>query len=93
MSTGATTLIRVVVLIRSVLLGPTGYAGAALLAPMHTMWRECQKNGGSPDFIRLRVLTFVKSFEIAAIDSAGGMSRYAVQPGSSERTLELWTLQ
>ena len=58
---------------------PTGYAGAALLAPMHTMWRECQKNGGSPDFI-LCGTDFIKSFEIAADAKE---SRYAVQPGSS----------
>jgi hypothetical protein len=43
------------------------------------MWRECQKNGGSPDFI-LCGTDFIKSFEIAADAKE---SRYAVQPGSS----------
>ena len=56
-----------------------GYAGADLLAPMHVMWRACQRNGGSPDFI-LAGTDFVKSYEIAADAKE---SRYAVQPGSS----------
>ena len=56
-----------------------GYAGSALLAPMHVMWRACQRNGGSPDFI-LAGTDFVKSYEIAADAKE---SRYAVQPGSS----------
>ena len=56
-----------------------GYAGANLLAPMHVMWRACQRNGGSPDFI-LAGTDFVKSYEIAADAKE---SRYAVQPGSS----------
>ena len=56
-----------------------GYAGSALLAPMHVMWRACQRNGGSPDFI-LAGTDFVKSYEIAADTK---LSRYAVQPGSS----------
>ena len=57
-----------------------GYAGADLLAPMHTMWRACQKNGGSPNFI-LAGTDFIKSFEIAADAKE---SRYAVQPGSAQ---------
>ena len=56
-----------------------GYPGADLLAPMHVMWRACQRNGGSPDFI-LAGTDFVKSYEIAADAKE---SRYAVQPGSS----------
>ena len=58
--------------------GPVGYAGASLLAPMHVMWRACQKNGGSPDFI-LAGTDFIKSYEIAADAKE---TRYAVQPGS-----------
>jgi hypothetical protein len=57
-----------------------GYGGAALLAPMHTMWRACQKNGGSPNFI-LAGTDFIKSFEIAADAKE---SRYAVQPGTAQ---------
>ena len=56
-----------------------GYAGADLLAPMHVMWRACQKNGGAPDMI-LAGTDFIKSYEIAADAKE---SRYAVQPGSS----------
>jgi hypothetical protein len=56
-----------------------GYAGSALLDPMHVMWRACQRNGGSPDFI-LAGTDFVKSYEIAADTK---LSRYAVQPGAS----------
>ena len=56
-----------------------GYAGSALLDPMHVMWRACQRNGGSPDFI-LAGTDFGKSYEIAADAKE---SRYAVQPGSS----------
>jgi hypothetical protein len=58
----------------------TGYAGTALLAPMHVMWRACQKNGGSPTFI-LAGTDFIKSFEIAADAKE---SRYATQPGTSQ---------
>ena len=54
-----------------------GYAGADLLAPMHVMWRACQKNGGAPDMI-LAGTNFIKSYEIAADAKE---SRYAVQPG------------
>ena len=56
--------------------GPVGYAGTALLAPMHTMWRACQKNGGSPDFL-LAGTDFIKSYEAAADAKE---TRYAVQP-------------
>ena len=59
---------------------PTGYAGANLLTPMHTMWRACQKNGGSPNFI-LAGTDFIKSYEIAADAKE---SRYAVQPGTAQ---------
>ena len=60
----------------------TPYAGAALLAPMQDLWRQCQRNGGSPNFI-LAGTDFVKSYEIAAVGATGGaLSRYAVQPGS-----------
>ena len=59
---------------------PTGYAGADLLTPMHTMWRACQKNGGSPNFI-LAGTDFIKSYEIAADAKE---SRYAVQPGTAQ---------
>jgi len=58
--------------------GPVGYAGTALLAPMHTMWRACQKNGGSPDFL-LAGTDFIKSYEAAADAKE---TRYAVQPGA-----------
>ena len=57
-----------------------GYPGATLLGAMHTMWRACQKNGGSPNFI-LAGTDFIKSFEIAADAKE---SRYAVQPGSAQ---------
>ena len=43
---------------------PTGYAHADLLAAMHTMWRACQKNGGSPNFI-LCGTDFIKGYELA----------------------------
>ena len=56
-----------------------GYPGATLLGAMHTMWRACQKNGGSPNFI-LAGTDFIKSYEAAADAKE---SRYAVQPGSS----------
>ena len=58
---------------------PAGYAYGDLLAAMHTMWRECQKNGGSPDFI-LCGTDFIKTFEKAADAKE---SRYAVQPGAA----------
>ena len=57
-----------------------GYPGATLLGAMHTMWRACQKNGGSPNFI-LAGTDFIKSFEIAADAKE---SRYAVQPGTAQ---------
>ena len=57
-----------------------GYAGANLLDPMQTMWRACQKNGGSPNFI-LAGTDFIKSYEIA-VDAK--LSRYAVQPGTAQ---------
>jgi hypothetical protein len=57
---------------------PAGYANADLLAAMHTMWRECQKNGGSPDFI-LCGTDFIKGYELA-VDAK--LDRYAVQPGT-----------
>jgi hypothetical protein len=57
-----------------------GYDGADLLTPMHTMWRACQKNGGSPNFI-LAGTDFIKSYEIAADAKE---SRYAVQPGTAQ---------
>ena len=57
-----------------------GYPGTTLLGAMHTMWRACQKNGGSPNFI-LAGTDFIKSFEIAADAKE---SRYAVQPGSAQ---------
>ena len=56
-----------------------GYPGDELLTPMHVMWRACQRNGGSPDFI-LAGTDFIKSYEAAADAKE---SRYAVQPGSS----------
>lgn len=60
----------------------TPYNGNALLAPMQDLWRQCQRNGGSPNFI-LAGTDFVKSYEIAAVGASGGaLSRYAVQPGS-----------
>ena len=57
-----------------------GYPGADLLDPMQTMWRACQKNGGSPNFI-LAGTDFIKSYEIA-VDAK--LSRYAVQPGTAQ---------
>ena len=54
------------------------YAGNVLLGHMHTLWRQCQRNGGSPDFI-LAGTDFIKSFEIAA---DAKLDRYAVQPGT-----------
>jgi hypothetical protein len=57
-----------------------GYDGADLLTPMHTMWRACQKNGGSPNFI-LAGTDFIKSYEVAADAKE---SRYAVQPGTAQ---------
>jgi hypothetical protein len=57
-----------------------GYDGDDLLAPMHVMWRACQKNGGSPTFI-LAGTDFIKSFEVAADAKE---SRYATQPGTSQ---------
>ena len=58
---------------------PDGIGSGTLLAQMHTMWRECQKNGGSPDFI-LAGTDFIKSFEIAA---DAKLDRYAIQPGTA----------
>tara|TARA_B100000029_G_scaffold220810_2_gene218506 strand:+ start:4474 stop:5661 length:1188 start_codon:yes stop_codon:yes gene_type:complete len=58
----------------------SGYDGADLLDPMQTMWRACQKNGGSPNFI-LAGTDFIKSYEIA-VDAK--LSRYAVQPGTAQ---------
>jgi len=55
------------------------YAGLVLLGHMHNLWRQCQRNGGSPDFI-LAGTDFIKSYEIAADLKE---SRYAVQPGSA----------
>ena len=60
---------------------PTGYAHADLLAAMHTMWRQCQRNGGTPNFI-LAGTDFIKGYELAAT-AATALSRYAVQPGTS----------
>ena len=57
-----------------------GYPGDELLAPMQTMWRACQKNGGSPNFI-LAGTDFITSYE-AAVDAK--LSRYAVQPGTAQ---------
>jgi hypothetical protein len=54
----------------------TGVTTATLLDSMTAMWRECQKNGGSPDII-LAGSTFIDNFREAA-NSA--VSRYAVQP-------------
>ena len=55
-----------------------GYPNATLLAAMQDMWRACQKNGGSPNFL-LAGTDFIKGYELA---SHTAMSRYAVQPGS-----------
>ena len=60
---------------------PTVYAHADLLAAMHTMWRQCQRNGGTPNFI-LAGTDFIKGYELAAT-AATALSRYAVQPGTS----------
>ena len=57
-----------------------GYPGDELLGPMQVMWRACQKNGGSPNFL-LAGTDFITSYE-AAIDAK--LSRYAVQPGSDQ---------
>ena len=57
-----------------------GYPGDELLAPMQTMWRACQKNGGSPNFL-LAGTDFITSYE-AAVDAK--LSRYAVQPGTGQ---------
>ena len=57
---------------------PAGHGHASLLAAMHTMWRACQKNGGTPDFL-LAGTDFIKGYELA-VDAKE--SRYAVQPGS-----------
>ena len=57
-----------------------GWPGLTLLGYMHTMWRACQKNGGSPNFI-LAGTDFIKSYEIAADAKE---SRYAVQPGTAQ---------
>jgi hypothetical protein len=59
-------------------LTPAGHGHASLLAAMHTMWRACQKNGGTPDFL-LAGTDFIKGYELA-VDAKE--SRYAVQPGS-----------
>ena len=55
-----------------------GYPNATLVNAMQDMWRSCQKNGGSPNFL-LAGTDFIKGYELA---SATAMSRYAVQPGS-----------
>ena len=60
---------------------PTGYAHADLLTAMHDMWRKCQRNGGTPNFI-LAGTDFIKGYELAATASTA-LSRYAVQPGTS----------
>jgi len=59
---------------------PTGHGHATLLAAMHTMWRACQRNGGTPNFI-LAGTDFIKSYELAADLKE---SRYAVQPGTAQ---------
>ena len=59
---------------------PAGYGHADLLAAMHTMWRACQKNGGTPNFI-LAGTDFIKGYELAADLKE---SRYAVQPGTAQ---------
>ena len=65
--------------------GPAPYAHADLLAAMHKMWRYCQKNGGSPNFI-LAGEDFIKGYELASVNgSSAAMSRYAVQPSASDR--------
>jgi len=61
---------------------PTGYAHADLLAAMHTMWRQCQRNGGTPNFI-LAGTDFIKGYELAAVANTA-LSRYAVQPGTAQ---------
>ena len=63
---------------------PAGHGHASLLAAMHTMWRACQKNGGSPNLI-LAGTDFIKSYELAAaLGTSGQLSRYAVQPGTMD---------
>ena len=57
-----------------------GYASGSLLSPMHAMWRQCQKNGGSPNFI-IAGQTFIDGYDLAA---SAKLSRYAVQPGSAQ---------
>jgi len=59
---------------------PVPYAHANLLKAMGNMWRACQKNGGSPNLI-LAGTDFIAGYELAA-KASGGLSRYAVQPGS-----------
>ena len=61
---------------------PTGYAHADLLNAMHTMWRQCQRNGGTPNFI-LAGTDFIKGYELAAVANTA-LSRYAVQPGTAQ---------
>ena len=61
---------------------PSGYASGDLLAAMHTMWRQCQRNGGTPNFI-LAGTDFIKSYELAAVADTA-LSRYAVQPGTAQ---------
>ena len=61
--------------------GAKGYGSTHIIAAMQNMWRNCQKNGGSPNFI-IAGQTFLDSYEIAA---ATKLSRYAVQPGASSQ--------
>jgi len=67
----------------------TGVVDADLITQMEKLWRKCQLNGGSPDLIVCGT-TFVEKFRAASIASAGGMSRYAVQP--SQQVAMPWNL-